>query len=335
MALSLDKDVLLFFEDVDRDTFVRGDRRLHRLLRKTWYLARSGRPKVTGFEMWFLLLKKALERVGRRVHVNATGLARRNPRFPIGMVGYPHILDGWSLPNPAVLGPGMIDHPNVVPDLMRDPRFKLYVVTSDWYGAMFAKAYGESRLAPWYAGIDLEAWPDLSAHPKDVDVLVYDKARWRREELEPDLIAPIHRLLRERGLRAETLRYGQYDLAKYRSLLARSRSMLFLCESETQGLAYQEAMASSVPILAWDQGTWVDPQARRYDPNPIPATSVPYFGPECGERFRDASDFPAVFARFWEKLSRYTPREFVRTRLSLEGSGKLYLSHLERAALME
>ena len=43
MALSLDTDVLLFFEDVDRDTFVRGDRRLHRFVRKTWYLARSGR----------------------------------------------------------------------------------------------------------------------------------------------------------------------------------------------------------------------------------------------------------------------------------------------------
>src|SRR3954463_12197229 len=103
MALSLDKDVLLFFEDVDRDTFVRGDRRLHRLLRKTWYLARSGRPKVTGFEMWFLLLKKGLRRAGRRVHVNATSLARKTPRSPIGMVGYPHTLDGWSQKTPAVL----------------------------------------------------------------------------------------------------------------------------------------------------------------------------------------------------------------------------------------
>jgi len=334
MALSLDKDVLLFFEDVDRDTFVRGDRRLHRFLRRTWYLARSGRPKVTGFEMWFLLLKKALKKVGRRVHVNATSLARRNPGFPVGMVGYPHILDGWSLPNPAVLGPGLIDHPNVAPDLMKDPRFKLYVVTSDWYGAMFAKAYGEERLAPWHAGIDLEAWPDLAGHPKDVDLLVYDKVRWRRDDLEPGLVAPILGLATARGLRCEVLRYGRYDLAGYRSLLARSRAMVFLCEHETQGLAYQEAMASNLPILAWDPGTWVDPQAKSHDANPIPASSVPYFGPDCGERFRDASEFPAVFARFWEKLSRYRPRGFVQRELSLEGSARLYLRHLERAARM-
>ena len=110
--------------------------------------------------------------------------------------------------------------------------------------------------------------------------------------------------------------------------------MFFLCEHETQGLAYQEAMASNLPILAWDPGTWVDPQAKSHDANPIPASSVPYFGPDCGERFRDASEFPAVFARFWEKLSRYRPRGFVQRELSLEGSARLYLRHLERAARM-
>ena len=35
----------------------------------------------------------------------------------------------------------------------------------------------------------------------------------------------------------------------YRALLRRSKSMLFLCESETQGMAYQEALASNVPVL--------------------------------------------------------------------------------------
>ena len=86
--------------------------------------------------------------------------------------------------------------------------------------------------------------------------------------------------------------------------------------------------------LAWDPGTWVDPQSTQHDANPIPASSVPYFAPECGERFRDASEYPAAFARFWEKLPRYTPREFVRRELSFEGSAQLYLSALERAARM-
>jgi len=289
---------------------------------------------VSGFELWYLLLRKALLRAGCRVHTNAYGLARRNPTYPVAMVGYPQILDNWPLPNPAVVGPGMIDHPRWAPDLMKDRRFKLYVTTCDWYTAMFEPWYGADRLASWYAGIDLEDWPDLSANKKDLDVLVYDKVRWHRDQLEPGLITPILETLKQRGLTSAVLRYGAYDSDEYRGLLARARSMLFLCEHETQGMAYQEAMASGVPILAWEPGYWVDPQAKQHSSEPIPATSVPYFSPACGERFRDLEAFRAVFGQFWEKLPSYTPREYVRTQLSLEGSARLYLEHLDKAARM-
>jgi hypothetical protein len=332
MPLSLDTDVLLFFEDVDRDTFVRNDRRLRRLLRKGSYLFRRGRPKVSGFELWFLLLKAALERSGSRVHCNDERLARKNPHFPVGLVGYPHILEGWSLPNPAVLGPGIIDHPAVAPNLMKDPRFKVFIATCDWYADMFAPYYGADRLALWHAGIDLEEWPDLSQRTKDVDVLIYDKVRWHRDLHEPGLLATIDRTLRARGLRRELIRYGQYDYQAYRALLARSRALIFVCEHETQGMAYQEAMASGVPVLAWDPGYWIDPQAKRHDPNPIPATSVPYFSPECGERFRDEAAFPEAFGRFWSRLAAFAPRDYVQRELSLEGSARLYMQHLRTAA---
>ena len=36
--------------------------------------------------------------------------------------------------------------------------------------------------------------------------------------------------------------------------------MIFLCEHETQGIAYQQALSRNVPILAWDRGgDWQDP----------------------------------------------------------------------------
>jgi len=76
MALIPGKDVLLFFEDVDRDTFFRNDRRVRRFLRKARNLVRRGKPRVSGFELWYLLLRKALLRAGCRVHTNAYGLAR-------------------------------------------------------------------------------------------------------------------------------------------------------------------------------------------------------------------------------------------------------------------
>ncbi len=325
MTLSPERDVLLFYADYDRDP-------LKRRLRRVYHALRSGRPKVTGFEVWFRLLVKALERSGYRVHVNATGLARRNPAFPVGISGYPYVLDEWTLPNPAVLGPGLLDHPSARPRLMEDPRYRLFLTTCDWYHRMFAKAYGADRCASWYAGIDLDEWPDLSAQPKDVDFLIYDKIRWHRDRYEKTLLGPIQQLLGARGLSWEVVRYGAYDYRAWRALMRRSRALIFLCEHETQGMAYQEAMAGNLPILAWDAGVWADPQSARYDREPIPASSVPYFDARCGERFADFEGFPAALDRFLERRTGYAPRAFVGSELSLAGSARLYRQHLARAA---
>jgi hypothetical protein len=322
---TLGRDVMLFFEDRDRDTFVRGDRRLRRSLRKAVALLRPNKQRVAGFEVSFILLCRALRLAGQRVHINDYALARRNPDFPVGLCGYTHVLDGWTLPNPAVLGPGLYDHPKQNPTLMQDPRFRSYLMFCDWMRDMFATGYERERLRPWFGGIDVAEWRDTKNLAKDVDVLVYDKIRWNRGRLVPSFRDPILEALSARKLRYEVLRYGRYTHSGYRRLLARSRSMLFLCENETQGMAYQEALACNVPVLAWDQGFWLDPNRELWDPNPVSATSVPYFSPECGERFVGLDDFAPTLERFLSGLDRYEPRRFVGDHLSLAESGELYL----------
>lgn len=328
-----DRDVLLFFEDRDRDTLVRGDRRLRRTLRKAIGYVRTDRPRLSGFELSFKLLCRALSRVGRTVHVNDFALAARNPEFPVGLCGFPHILDRWRLTNPAVLGPGLFDHPLEAPGLMSDPRFRVYLAFSEWMRAMFAQVYGDEHMALWFGGMDLVEWPDASSHPKDIDFVVYDKIRWNRETIVPQIRDPLLNELSRRNLSFEILRYGQHTNDTYRRTVQRSRGLLFLCEHETQGMAYQEAMASNVPILAWDQGYWLDPNRPRWEPNPVPATSVPYFGAACGERFgyHGADDFAAALGRFLAKRETYAPRAWVAEHLSFEQSAQLYLEAYLRA----
>jgi len=332
-GLRLDRDVLLFFEDRDRDTLLRGDRRLRRRLRKAIGYLRTDRPRYSGFELSFVLLCRALTRAGRTVHVNDFAAAARNPDFPVGLCGFPHILDHWSLPNPAVLGPGLFDHPLEAPGLMKDPRFRVYLAFSEWMRRMFARVYGDAHMALWFGGMDLEDWTDATDHPKDLDFLVYDKIRWNRDELVPRIREPVLVELARRGLAFEIVRYGQHTNDTYRRLVQRSRGLLFLCEHETQGMAYQEAMASNVPVLAWDQGYWMDPNRPRWELEPVRASSVPYFDPTCGERFghNGADDFAAALDRFMAKRSAYAPRAWVAEHLSLEESARLYLDAYRRA----
>jgi hypothetical protein len=324
--------VLLFYREHESDTLVPGDRHLKRLIRPLYHRL-TRRQKVSGFLVWYQLLVKALRAQGLDVRHNDFRLARRNPRHPVGLIGYPEILRGWSLPNPAVLGPGLVDHPKLAPELMRDPRFRSYVVTCGWMRELFAPYYGAERVVSWYAGIDLAEWPDTRGQAKDVDVLVYDKIRWNRDRMVPELLDPLLRALAARGLRVESVRYKEYDHAVYRELLGRSRAMVFLCEHETQGMAYQEALASNVPILAWDNGFWLDPHRAEWEDLPVPASSVPYFSAECGERFRGAGELEEALERFWGRLDGYTPRAFVARELSQKGSAELYMRHYRAAAV--
>jgi len=322
--------VLLYYQEYEWDRFFRYDRYLRRVARPVYKWIRKDQS-VTGFYVWYRSLVESLRLCGYQVILNDRALARRNPTHPVGLVGYPVLLDNWDLPNPSVLGPALFDHPSIRPGLMQDPRFKSYLTTCDWMDAMFRPVYGDA-VVPWYAGIDTDHWFDTRSCEKSYDLLIYDKIRWHRDRLVPELLDPILQQIDARGLRYTMIRYRQHQHEQYRELLTQSRAMVFLCEHETQGLAYQEAMASGLPILAWDQGVWADPQAHLYSPTPIPASSVPYFSADCGERFRGIEDFPAVFERFLGQLDQYDPRAYVQRALRREDSAALYMRYYHAAA---
>ena len=79
----------------------------------------------------------SLKEKGYRVYENDYKLALANPTYPIGIVGTPDCIQKWSLPNPAILGPSMYDNPSQNPDLMKDLRFKYYLLTCNWLKDVF------------------------------------------------------------------------------------------------------------------------------------------------------------------------------------------------------
>ena len=321
-AIADRKLILLFYKEFEKDTFFRYDRYLKRVVRPIYNLTHT-RQKKTGFGVSFELLKQALEKQGLLVRINDYAVARRHPEYPVGLVGFPTVLEGWNLPNPAILGPSLFDHPMLAPHLMEDPRFRIYLVLAQWMYDMFRPIYGDACVR-WYAGIDTDEWIDTSSHAKDVDFLVYDKIRWSHETLAVELLQPILDVLARRGLRTQVIRYKHHDHKTYRRLLERSRAMIFVCEHETQGLAYQEALASNVPVLAWDNGYWLDPLWKKVSSMMIPASTVPFFSAECGDRFVDFAGFEPALGRFLNRMPLFQPRRYVLENLSMRRSSEIY-----------
>ena len=306
ISLKRGRDILLFYEKQKWD-----------------YVENYSKRSVSGFYAWYTLLVKALKKERYIVHENAYELALANPTYPIGIVGTPQVIPSWNLPNPAILGPSMYDNPQQNPSLMQDKRFKYYILTCDWLKNVFEKVYGKKCIL-WYAGIPDDEWVDTKEEKKDIDVLIYNKIRWGKDSITALVLDPIREYMEKNGLKYHELKYGTVSHEEYKELLKRSKAMIFLCEHETQGIAYQEAMMSNVPILAWDHGWWTDPVWQAYSEKPIPATSVPVFSKQCGEKFKMISEFPNKFEKFWKKLRRYHPRDYAMKELSMKKSAKVY-----------
>lgn len=223
-------------------------------------------------------------------------------------------------------------HPSEWPTLFQDYPVVRYLQHSTWAQQVYVPFFGD-RCIVWPVGIDTEKWRPTAGGEKVVDFLIYDKIRWDRETIVPMLLEPIRRAVKERGYTVQEIRYGAYEQNAFRVALRRCRAMIFLCEHESQGIAYQEALAAGVPILAWDQGSCLDPSRFAWGAPHIPATSVPYWDERCGERFVDAGDFTLALERFMNDMREgvYAPREYVLDHLTLDHSARRYVEIVESA----
>lgn len=312
----------LFYREPDPDRWLPFDRYPRRVVRRLL----RGRPRPGGQTRVFLNLVAGLERLGVDFRVNDFPYSRRHPDRLACIIGKPFVLDLVEWRNPILFGAAVFNHPVDDPGLFQRRPVRHVLVPGPWMEAM-CKPYWGDRVQAWPVGIDADRWrPD--GRPPSVDVLLYNKVLWNLDETEASLVAPVRSALTSAGLRWRELRYGNYQEDDYLEALHACRCMVFLCEHETQGIAYQQALSCGVPVLAWDrQGPWLDPA---YYPRKVvfsPVTSVPYWDGRCGEKFMQASDFPQGLARLLEGLDAgvYDPRGFIMEHLTLERCAEDYV----------
>lgn len=299
----------------ERDRWVPGDRFVRPLIRR---LVR-GKPRPSGLDKVFINLRLGLDRLGIPYEVNLP-LRQLRPADRVAVLGRGrHCLDGYDRPNVIVAGIGLMTHPSEWPTLCTDFPVVRYLQHCAWSDAIYRPFYGD-RCAIWPVGIDTQEWRPDDKVPKEYDFLIYNKVRWNLETMSPTLVEPIKAALNRLGQTWVEIRYGSYSPAEFRQKLHRSRAMIFFCEHESQGIAAQEAMASGVPLLAWDPGFMVDPERFRWGQPVIPTTSVPYFDARCGLKFRNAAEFETQLPLFLagQREGRFAPRNYILENLTVE-----------------
>jgi hypothetical protein len=312
----------------ERDRWIFGDRFVRPTIRRVI----RGKPRPGGVDKVFINLCLGLDRLGIDYEVNLP-FCRLDPNDRVGVLGRGRwALQGYDRPNPIVAGIGLMTHPSEWPTLCEDYPVVAYLQHSEWARNVYKPYFGE-RCRIWPVGIDTRSWCPSSSRQREFQFLIYDKLMWDREALAARLLDPIRRELQRRDLSYRELRYGAYDEATYKAALQSCASMIFLSGHESQGLAYQECLASGVPVLAWDPGSCGDPNRFAWGQPEIPATSVPYFDERCGLRFSDAREFSAKLTEFLDLAQRraFAPREYVLAQLSLERCSAHFVEILGQA----
>ncbi len=321
MPNELDKPINIFYSEPDPDRWFKYDRYPRMLIRRIV----RGKQKPGGVATIAINLLQGFDKIGFPYRYNDYGYISKHPEEIACIIGKPHLVFEKKWKNPIILGAGIYSHPIECADLFeRYPNVKRVLVPGEWMRKMFVPLYGD-KVSSWPVGIDTEKWKPYDS-AKTVDFLIYDKIRWQHQQQEAELVNPVTKTLDEQNLSYHFIKYGRYTHDELAEKLKVSKAVIFLCEHETQGLAYQQILATNTPILAWDRGGfWQDPY---YYPDRVkyqPVSSVPYWDERCGIKFANADDFKGKLKIFLGKLTEFKPRDYILENLTLEKCAEKYL----------
>jgi len=320
----MSKLYLYFIKSPEKDRWIKGDKYLRSFIRRLL----RGKPRPGGVEKVFINLCRGLDQLGIDYRVNVP-FSQLKPSDKVAILGAgKHCLDGYTQPNKIVAGIGLMTHPSEWPDLCSQYPVIKYLQHSKWAADVYRPYFGSAICDIWPVGIDTDYWSPSANAEKKVDVLIYNKIRWNKEQLYPDLLEPIKTYLISKKLSFKEIVYGSYAEKEFHHLLTQSKSMIFLCEHESQGIACCEALAMDVPVLAWDNGYCLDPNRFLWGNETIPATSVPIFNEDCGEKFNGIINFESSANFFFQKLNekKYSPRGFILQNITLRKSAETFLN---------
>jgi hypothetical protein len=315
------KPLNIFYSEPDPDRWVKFDRYPRRLIRRLM----RGKTRPGGVAMVVINLMKGLDRLGVPYRLNDYRYIRKHSDEVACIVGKPHVLFERKWGNPIVFGAGIYSHPVDYLDLLtKYPGIKRVLVPGEWMRQMFEPYYGD-KVSAWPTGIDTDEWKPTTGS-KNIDFLIYDKVRWEHDKYKDELISPIIKILNDNQLSNLYIKYGSYIPAELKEKVNQCKAAIFLCEHETQGLAYQQILTTNTPILAWDRGGyWQDPD---YYPKRVKyrsVSSVPYWDERCGSKFTDINDFAQNLTAFLNQLNTFKPRDYILENLTLEKCAEEYI----------
>jgi len=272
--------------------------------------------KITGPAKVFRNLVKGLDKIGYPYVINRDLNATKRLWIhdDITALRYMHRSKAYK-----VVGPNLFVMPSDIPS---DIRFDgtIYLQPCEWVVKLWQAAnFTKCPLSSWAVGIDTDEFAPSSLPYSERRVMVYHKER------DPQELVCILETLHALKIKYALVLYGRYNEREYKEMLAKTSFIVWHGCHESQGIAFQEAMACDVPILVCDVVSLGQAKSSyRFSPKMLDfsATAAPYFDSSCGIKISDLCELSNAVQQMVDARDRFHPREFIKQNLSLERQAK-------------
>ena len=223
-----------------------------------------------------------------------------------------------------VAGPNIYTLPSDIPETIDTSRI-VWIHPSSWVKNFWDK-FGTKKITSeiWPVGIDTAKFTPQGNKKREI-ILIYNKQRSDTE------IETVCRALDLHKEKYEVITYGKYQEAEYQNLLEKTKAIIWVGRSESQGIALLEALATNVPALIWDInnfGHWTGSGHEYFTNEQLffsEATTAPYFSSQCGIRFSNKNELNPTLSKFLDELHNFQPRRYIEENFSLTKQARSFL----------
>jgi glycosyltransferase involved in cell wall biosynthesis len=222
------------------------------------------------------------------------------------------------LPPNTLIGPEIMVLPTEKPGYFRT--WTNWVQPSDWCVNYFKEfpTTKNNRIFSWPVGIDTDKFNLNGRGDFTYDCFLYYKDV--TNQVTPQILSKVEAQLSKLNLRYTVLKYGKYKEPDFMNIIKKSKFGIFLTGTESQGIAYMEALSMGCPLYIMDTNEFV---YEKYKYVHDSVSSAPYFSEECGMKVK-GYDLGDAFQTFLGSLSSYDPRAYIISNHTLERGAKKY-----------
>ncbi len=209
-----------------------------------------------------------------------------------------------------IAGPNLVVEPNEANGILKSTYIDKILVPSEWVKDFYLSLAPElsSKIFVWPAGV-ADSGEKIA---KAQHIMIYNKTK------NSFLANQIRDFVNSQGFKINFETYGKIKHKNYLENLKNTRLMIYISDSESQGLALLEAWMTNVPTLVWDRG-YMQYGSYKWTDN----TSAPYLNNENGMLFKDFEDFKKFFSQFL--VQDFSPRVWTKNNATCKISAENFL----------